>query len=274
MHDETWDNGGAILPLVNWLAKDILNVLWFLLPGFVATWVFTGLTAYPKLSEFERVVEALIYTAFAQTSTYLVKLLLLAVGSHGLVLGEWNDDVGRAWSVILALFLGLAFAWLANHDVVHRLLRPWLTTLTGYPSEWFGVLKERVATHAVVLHLPGKRRLYGRVDEWPTDPKSGHFSIWDAEWLVLVGKPIPLGVARILVPATDVSFIEFIELKEATDGTSADAQAATAAATTTAETSTDATTGTNAGTARRSDGDSSTGARETSSSTPTTPSEK
>lgn len=210
---------------MNWVSSEVLPILWFLLPGFVASWVFAGLTAYPKLSEFERVVEALIFTAFAQTSTLLLKIVLLAVGARGWIVGEWSDDSGRAWSVILGALLGFLFAVAANRDFVHRVLRPWATMLTGYPSEWFGVLKDRAATHAVVLHLPNERRLYGRVDEWPTDPKKGHFSIWDAEWLRPDGTSIPLGVARILVPAVEVSFIEF---KELTHGTSKTADPTTA----------------------------------------------
>jgi hypothetical protein len=212
---------------MNWVSAEVVSILWFLLPGFVATWVFAGLTAYPKLTEFERVIEALIFTAFAQTSTFLLKLALLGLGAHWRVVGEWNNDAARVWSVILGALLGLTFAALANRDLVHRMLRPWATTLTGYPSEWFGVLKERAATHAVVLHLPNDRRLYGRVDEWPTDLKKGHFSIWDAEWLLPKGS-IPLGVARILVPAADVSFIEF---KEIVSGTSQAADPAASPAT-------------------------------------------
>src|SRR5207247_6294595 len=66
-----------------------------------------GITAYPKVSEFDRIVEALIFTAFAQTSTFLMKLGLLAAGAHWRVVGTWSDDVARAWSVILGGVFGL-----------------------------------------------------------------------------------------------------------------------------------------------------------------------
>ena len=67
---------------MNWASSEVVSILWFLLPGFVATWVFAGLTAYPKRSEFERVVEALIFTAFAQTLTFLLKMGVLVVGTR------------------------------------------------------------------------------------------------------------------------------------------------------------------------------------------------
>jgi len=201
------------------LSRDILAVLWFLLPGFVAAWVFAGLTAYPKLSEFERVVEALIFTAFAQTATFVVRGLLIGIG-HLWSLGPWSDDVGRAWSISIALILGLAFARAASRDSVHRRLREWgFTPLTGFPSEWFGVFRERIGTHAVVLHMSNERRLYARVDEFPNNAQSGHFSLYDAAWLDRANNQTALtGVARILVPAADVSLVEFLEIKEERNG--------------------------------------------------------
>lgn len=194
------------------LSEHVLAILWFLLPGFVAMWVFAGLTAYPKLSEFERVVEALIFTAFAQAATVLVRLWLLHLGSQGRVWGEWTPGVERVWSIALAVMLGLLFATLANYDAVHKVLRRLkLTKQTGYPSEWFGAFTDRGRNY-VTLYLEGERRLFGSVDEWPTDPKSGHFSMAEAEWLD-DDKRIALNGVRILIPATQVIFVEFMPIQ-------------------------------------------------------------
>jgi len=45
-------------------AKDFVTLLQYLLPGFVAAWVFYSFTSFPKPSQFERVVQALIFTIF------------------------------------------------------------------------------------------------------------------------------------------------------------------------------------------------------------------
>lgn len=204
---------------MTWVSNDILTVLWFLLPGFIASWVFSGLTAYPKSSEFERIVQALIFTAFAQVVTFLIQAPLFWLGAHVRAFGPWNDDVARVWSVLVATILGLLFAWMANRDAPHKWLRSCrVTKQTGYPSEWFGAFSDRGGAY-VVLHLTGERRLYGWPEEWPTDSGSGHFSLAEAEWLVDEHTTVPLlSVSRVLVPAAEVSLVEFMQPQEAAVG--------------------------------------------------------
>jgi hypothetical protein len=43
-------------------SKDLLAALTRLLPGFVTCWVVYGLTSHPKPTQFERVVQALVYS--------------------------------------------------------------------------------------------------------------------------------------------------------------------------------------------------------------------
>jgi len=38
----------------------------FLLPGFLSAWIFYGFTAFEKPNQFERVIQALIFTIFVQ----------------------------------------------------------------------------------------------------------------------------------------------------------------------------------------------------------------
>lgn len=62
----------------------------------------------------------------------------------------------------------------------------------------------------VVLHLTGERRLYGWPEEWPSDPNVGYFSMAESEWLTDSGS-IPLeGVENVLIPAQEVTFVEFM----------------------------------------------------------------
>jgi Family of unknown function (DUF6338) len=201
---------------VSWASSEVVSILWFLLPGFVATWVYAGLTAYPKPSEFERVVQALIFTALTQPTVYVIQAVLIAAGTMFPHPPEWNDASARIWSVAVALGLGLLIAHWANHDTIHRILRKWkITRQTGYPSEWFGVFKDHGRTF-IVLHLDGGRRLYGWPEEWPLESRRGHFSMAEASWLNEDNSETVLkGVGRILVPATEVVFVELMEATSA-----------------------------------------------------------
>jgi hypothetical protein len=57
------------------------SVLTFLLPGFVSAAVFYSFTSHPKPSEFERVVQALIFTIFVQALVGVARASALWVGS-------------------------------------------------------------------------------------------------------------------------------------------------------------------------------------------------
>ena len=44
------------------ISKEVVSLLIFLMPGFLSAWVIYGLTSHTKPVQFERVVQALIYT--------------------------------------------------------------------------------------------------------------------------------------------------------------------------------------------------------------------
>jgi hypothetical protein len=119
------------------LGKDAIQLLQYLLPGFLAAWVFYGLTPYRLPAQFERVIQALIFTLIIQAVVYPEKMLL--------------DRLGRPWalsisdeashlvaSAITALLVGCVFSLCANHDLFHALAgRLKITTETSYPSQWY-----------------------------------------------------------------------------------------------------------------------------------------
>lgn len=197
-------------------ADQIITVLNYLLPGFIAAWVFYSLTAYPKPSQFERIVQAFIFTIFIRFFVVCINWLSILFGKYIFTIGEWNNDVSLGFSVILAIILGLSFARYANNDKIHALLRYMkYTQETSFPSEWYGGFSKNKTY--VVLHLKDGRRIYGWPEEWPSQPNTGHFSLAEAEWLEEDDGEkniiIPLeGVDSILIPAEEVKFVEFMKI--------------------------------------------------------------
>jgi hypothetical protein len=190
-------------------AKDLIAVLQYLLPGFLAAWVFYGFTSFAKPSQFERVVEALVFTLIVQSIVFVESAVALSLG-HIVSMGTWTPRCELVCSSITAFFLGAIFAYFANNDRFHALARKvGLTRETSYPSEWFGVFLENVTY--IVLHFEDERRLYGWVKEWPSEPDKGHFALTQASWLV-DDKEIPItGVGLIMVNVKDVKWVEFMK---------------------------------------------------------------
>lgn len=191
------------------LSKDLVFILQYLLPGFLSAWVFYGFTSFSKPSQFERVIQALIFTLIIQSIVFVEKYTALKIGGI-LSFGDWTNRSELLCSTITAFFLGVVFAYFANNDKFHRLARNiYLTRETSYPSEWFGAFLKNITY--VVLHLEDERRLYGWPIEWPSEPDRGHFVIEQASWLD-EDKEIPLtGVSSIMINVKDVKWVEFIE---------------------------------------------------------------
>lgn len=198
---------------MSWLSSEIVGIIFYLLPGFIAAWVFHGFTGYQRSAPFERVVHALILTVIIQVMVFVARETLFVIGAKS-AWGTWTEDVALAWSVGLAFIVGLGLAFGANNDLPHRWLRRdspglRLTTSTAQPSEWFGAFS---ANHGyVTLHFHDGRRLFGWPTEWPDLPDRGHFVMYWPAWLLDNGERIPLhGVRFILAPATSIRLVEFI----------------------------------------------------------------
>ena len=191
------------------IVPEALSLLQLLLPGFLAAWVFYAFTSYRKPSEFERIIQALIFTLLVKAGLTCVRGVLILVGKR-VVIGQWTADVELLWSVVIAFLIGILFSYLANTDHFHRLVRYLgVTRETSFPSEWFGTFLKNVTY--VVLQLKDERRIYGWPMDWPSTPNVGYFTLRDASWLD-GEKQIPIkGVSCVLINSEDVHWVEFLE---------------------------------------------------------------
>ncbi len=193
---------------MSWASSEAVGLLVFLLPGFVAAAIFYSLTSFPRPGAFDRVVVALIFTAVGQ--------MIAEYGLPAIIGSSGETPATAAWKFLLPLLvavaLGLGAAVLSNTDFLHWLLRRIrLTRETSYPSEWYSTFARMGDGHYIVLHLAGERRLYGYAEEWPSNPERGHFRITEPEWLNDEGGRTPAeGVSAVLIPATQVTMIEFM----------------------------------------------------------------
>ena len=193
--------------------KEAISLVYQLLPGFVAAWIFYGLTAHSKASPFERVVQALVFTVVIQVFTIGARCIAFVLG--GLFsLGIWTDDAQTVVSIIIACLFGLEIARLANTSSLQKLLgKLRFTSRTSFPCEWYSAFSRE--KRWVVLNLKGQRRLFGWPYEWPDSPDKGHFIIDQPEWLLPGGRRAPLhNVQVMLVPVTEVEFVEFIRFNK------------------------------------------------------------
>jgi hypothetical protein len=175
------------------------------------------LTSFPKKSEFELVIMALIYTVILNSIVDGLGWALIAIGSNTFTIAEWTSTVKVLWSVFFALLFGLLLPFFYNNDILHKILRKFkITNQTSYPTEWYGTFSE--TRLYIVLHLADGRRLMGWPLEWPSSPKNGHFVLENAAWLDEIdGKTQEIelsNVEKIMLDVSSVIMIEFIKPME------------------------------------------------------------
>jgi hypothetical protein len=195
--------------------QELYQILVALLPGFVAAWVFHGLTAHRKASPFERVIHALIFTAFIFPTVSLIEFEAIRIGKRmDHPWGEWTQrNSVPAVALAVGIGYGLLFTFIANMNLVHWLLKwVWLTKRTSFPSEWYSVL---IKWRFIYLQLKDGRRIYGGPQEFPDYPDSGYFALEKAAWIVEsptdpnTFERVPLAATYlILIPASEVCFVE------------------------------------------------------------------
>lgn len=193
------------------LAKDTAALLGFLLPGFLVAWVLYALTSLQKPAQFERVLQALVFTLFVRVLVFGEQILLEFAG-RWVQLRTWDTNAELVASLFTALVLGFAGAYIVNTDRLHQWLRDWRISNRGsLPSEWCGVFCKYQMY--ITLHYKDDRRLYGWPEVWPSDPERGHFFIVFPVWLH-GDSPTPMPqVEGILVDVRDVEHVEFVKDK-------------------------------------------------------------
>jgi Family of unknown function (DUF6338) len=191
------------------ISKEIIALLNFLLPGFLAAWVIYGLTNHEKPSQFERTIQALIFTVLIQAAVWLLERTLLWAGGF-LVFGYWENRSTLVASYLLALTLGLLIAKLSQEDSLYSCLRACkLTGKSSHPNEWNDVFSK--FPRFVVLHLEGERRLFGWPEVWPSKPHEGHFFLVYPAWQTDEGCKDITGVEGVLINSKEVKWVEFLE---------------------------------------------------------------
>lgn len=195
------------------LSKDLVALLQYLAPGFIVAWVFFGLTSHNKPSQFERVVQALIFTVVIQMIVLAEERTLKAIG-RTISFGEWTDASALVAALLSALVTGVCLSAIVNTDALHRLTRRLgISSRTGHPCEWFGIFTDY--PRYIALQLKDGSRVFGWPTVWPSESGSGHFFVTSA-CRTVDGAEQDLGhLEGILIDAKEVSWVEFVKQPEA-----------------------------------------------------------
>lgn len=202
------------------ISLDALAVLIVLLPGFLAARLVQSFANRSKQSDFDKVVEALVYT--------FVIYLLYSLWGQGLPI-DWKvtkdaADVehylvefhSRRLLTIGAIAIGLALLAItdANHDLSGRLLRFLrLSRHTTRPTIWSDSFHEYGGV--VQVELKDGRQVVGWLTRYSSDPQESALFLSRAHWLDDNAGSIPIpGKGILLTKASGITNVMFLDLVE------------------------------------------------------------
>lgn len=189
------------------LQHDLITLLQYLVPGFIAAGLFYATTAHPKPSQFERIVQALILTVIVHAIVIAELGVAHALGNF-ISFGPWTAESTLFARLITAVIVGVCMSVAANRDYLFDWLRRLgATQRTSYPSEWFGVFSQQHGF--VTLNLKDGSRLSGWPSVWPESSEKGHFFLTEGMWDDEISASYLDEPKDILINVTDVTRVEF-----------------------------------------------------------------
>lgn len=148
------------------ISQEVVTLLQYLLPGFAMAAVYYGLTSHPRPSQFERVVQALLFTVVVQSLDDGVGLIVVRCTPGAVTI--WTSEADLVAKLIVALLAGIAVSALSNSDAIHTKLRKLgITHRSAYPGEWHTVFALR--RRLVILYLKDGSCVAGWPAKWPPD---------------------------------------------------------------------------------------------------------
>lgn len=191
------------------ITKEIIPALQLLLPGFLTTIVFYWFASVPKPSQFERVLQALICTPLIKMSVDLLENLSYKIGEIK-SFGTWTSSTTTAYSLTIPIIVGLGLAIICNHDIAYKIARKFRITKRASIDDTTHIFSSR-ENDVVIFHFIDGLRLLGYVRSFPSDCTAGVFLIDKPHWIDKSTATRYSGVESILINATDIQRIEFLE---------------------------------------------------------------
>jgi hypothetical protein len=193
-----------------------ITALLILLPGFLAAELVRILSSRPKRSEFDKIVQAfiysfLVYVIFSGVSSSFPITVHVEKSAEGATHYFPEFHFGALVAItVIAIMLAIVVATMMNNDFPLSLLRKiGMTQRTFRPSVWADVF--RLPSQYVQVELADGRQVIGWLVYFSDTPKEAALYLEDAAWLKSDSTQIPIeGPGILLTKETGIKAIMFL----------------------------------------------------------------
>ena len=202
---------------LDYVGIDVISVLLVLLPGFLAAGIVQSLCVRPSETEFDKVVEALLYSFLSYVAFVAVvhRMPIRVVAEHvSPTVDHYTPEV-RTGDMFLLLGIGTAIGLLVSlsitNDLHTRLLRKLhLSRRTTRTSVWSDAFHSHHT--AVEIQFTDRRLLMGVPVFYSDTPREGSLFLKNAAWVARDGTLTPIPGPGILItknmPIETIMFLD------------------------------------------------------------------
>lgn len=197
------------------ISYEVLNILSFLIPGFLASSIYQYVAVRKKRDKFEQIIEALIYSLIIYIAVLNVTgsiPVLLSCNKNGESISwVFNKDESPLLGVLFfSIVLPIVIGWINAKNLLLRLLNKiGVTPKTSRESVWLDVFSD--IKKFVIINLKDGRRIYGWPLYFSNTPEEGMIYLAYPAW-IKDEKYIDLDNEGIfLVEKENIESIEFLK---------------------------------------------------------------
>lgn len=200
------------------ITNETMNILIFLIPGFLSSVILNGLIIRKEKDNFSKIIEALIFSMliYAIVSVFIgyspIVMTQTITGNVTKYYIEYHAHV-LIPIVLLSLVFPLLIGILNRNDLHMKILRKLrITDKTSRSAVWVDVFTDQ--KRYVIVNLKDGRRIFGWPMYYSNTPEEGALYLYDPAWVVK-SRYIDLGVHGLfLVESKSIETIEFTNVTE------------------------------------------------------------
>ncbi len=197
---------------------EALAALFILLPGFMSARIAQIMSVRNKQSEFDRIIEALLFSFFAyviyefhfgpQVPLCWTKVENKSGGPQYI----FAVDHAKFFAlIVIALALGALWGWVQGHDLPSKLLRALrLTERSSRESVWKDVFLSQKKGY-IQVGLADGRNAMGLLSNYSDSGKERAIFLTDASWVLENNELVPIpGSGLLLTDKSEIKFVMFL----------------------------------------------------------------
>lgn len=207
------------------LTVEAINIIFFLIPGLLATTIISLIVVRKEISFIDKVIEALIlnFIIYSMTAIFVNLEPFASITSSKEVI-SFSFTSNRTFLITL-LSITILFPSLIGgiiyYDFHMRLLRfIKLTDKTSRVTTWQDIFIEN--KKFLVAHFKDGRRIYGWPLNYSDTPDEGLIYLYNPSWIDDDNKYVDCNTHGILIKYEDIELIEFLKEEEDCEQTNAD----------------------------------------------------